>query len=148
MKTLIEIERFPYEEPYHINLIVKASNEICAGQLEIYDTANSLRDCASALNAFPRHSKDSFVWELGSERLEDNFAFYFRFRVLLMDSAGHTAIQLRFNNNEDHPEKLISEFCITCEPAGVNRLGKLFGEFAKLRARKLIWDGVDGEVIL
>lgn len=99
------------------------------------------------METFPRHSTDTFLWELGSERPEDNFAFYFRFRIFLLDSAGHACIQIRLNNNDDFPEKVITEFCITCEPAGINRLGKLFREFAQLKSRKLIWDGLDGEII-
>jgi len=147
MKNLLEIERIPYEEPYHINLIFKASNNTCAGKLEIYDNADSLIKCAKALEVFPRHSTDSFLWELGSERLEDNFAFYFRLRVFLLDSAGHGCIQIRLNNNDNFPEKAITEFCITCEPAGINRLGTLFREFAKLKSSKLIWNGIEGEII-
>ncbi len=147
MRNLIEIERIPYEEPYHINLIVKASNDSCAGQLEIYDNADALKECASALEIFPRHSTDTFLWELGSERPEDNFAFYFRFRIFLLDSAGQGCIQIRLNNNDDFPEKAITEFCIICEPAGINRLGKLFREFALLKSKKMIWNGVDGEII-
>jgi hypothetical protein len=148
MKNLIEIERIPYEEPNCINLIVKASNNYSASQLEIYDNADALLKCAEALENFPRHSTDSFLWELGSERPEDNFAFYFRFRLFMLDPAGHGCIQIRFNNNGGFPDRAISEFCITCEAAGISKLGKLFKEFSKLKSRKLTWDGIDGEIIV
>lgn len=59
MERFIQIVRVPYEEPYHVNLIVKASNGIQAGELEIYDNSESLIKCADALEKFPsqRHAK-------------------------------------------------------------------------------------------
>ncbi len=87
-------------------------------------------------------------WELGSEKPEDRFAFYFLFRVFNNMTQGWTSgIQIRFNNNEEIPFRNITEFCIPCEPAGLNRLGKLFREFAELKSKKLIWNGIDGEII-
>ncbi|WP_431124336.1 hypothetical protein [Flagellimonas flava] len=148
MKNVLQIERLPYEEPYHINLIVKASSNGHSGQLEIYDDANFLKELAGSLEQFPKNPTDEIKWELGSEKPEDRYAFYFLFKVLNQVTHGWTsAIHIRFNNNEIVPFRTISEFCIPCEPAGLNRLGKLFREFAKLKSRKLIWDGVDGEIV-
>lgn len=146
MEKYLKITRNPYEEPYHINLIFEASNGEQSGILEIYDSADILKECAKALENFPRHSTDIFLWELGSERPEDNFAFYFRFRVFLLDSAGHCCIQIRLNNNEDFPDKAITKFCINCEPADINRLGKLMKEFSELKTTKLYWDSIDGKL--
>tara|TARA_B100001059_G_C17472647_1_gene397789 strand:+ start:126 stop:365 length:240 start_codon:yes stop_codon:yes gene_type:complete len=79
MENLIEIERIPYEEPYHINLLVSASNRNSRGHLEIYDNAKKLHEIASRLEEFPKGIQDQFMWELGSEKPEDRFAFYFLF---------------------------------------------------------------------
>lgn len=148
MEILIEIERVPYEEPYHINLLVSASNGKSKGHLEIYDNAKKLYDIASGLEDFPKEIQDEFKWELGSEKPEDRSAFYFLFRVFNHMTEGWTsAIQIRFNNNEDGPDKEICDFCIPCEPAGINRLGQLFREFAQLNSKKLVWNGVEGEII-
>ena len=131
-----------YEEPYHINLIVKASNGLQAGNIEIYDNAEKLKVIANSLESFPKHNTDTYLWELGSERPEDKFVFFFRLRVFLINLTGSCAIQLRFNNNEDYPDLAITDFCIKAEPAGINRLGKLFHEFSKLDKRVLFWDGL------
>ena len=147
MKKHIEIHRNPYEEPFHINLIVKASNGTQAGEIEIYDNGEKLKLIASSLESFPKHNTDTYLWELGSERSEDKFAFFFRFRVYVINLSGSCAIQLRFNNNQDYPDLAITDFCIKAEPAGINRLGKLFREFSKLEKRKLFWDGVEGQVM-
>tara|TARA_B100001059_G_C17472647_1_gene397790 strand:+ start:378 stop:575 length:198 start_codon:yes stop_codon:yes gene_type:complete len=58
-----------------------------------------------------------------------------------------SAIQIRFNNNEDELFKELSDFYIPCEPAGINRLGELFREFDQLNSKKLVWNGVEGEII-
>ena len=142
----IQFIRKPYEEPYHLNLIIRASNGKQLGELEFYDNAESLLKCAETLEVFPRHNSDMFLWELGSERPEDKFAFYFRFRVFLINSTGRCAIQIRLNNNSDIPDKAISEFVIEAEPAGVNRLGKAFRAFSKLQSNILNWNGIGGEV--
>ncbi len=148
MDKFLEIERIPYEEPYHINLVITASNGKSSGQIEIYDNADFLIQIADSLEKFPVDSKDEFKWELGSENPADRFAFYFLFNVFNHMTEGWiSAIHIRFNNNEILPFSEISDFCIPCEPAGINQLGKLFREFAKLNSKKLIWNGIEGEII-
>ncbi len=83
MASFLKITRHPYEEPHHLNLVVQVSNGTQTGSLEIYTTPEALLRSAEALRAFPRHSTDVFLWEIGSERPEDRWAFYFRFRVFL-----------------------------------------------------------------
>ncbi len=146
MNKYIRITRHPYEEPYHLNLEIEASNGSHVGTMQYYDNADSLISFAENLEVFPRHNSDVFLHELGSERPEDNFAFYFRFRAFTTNSIGGCAIQLRLNNNEKLPELALSEFCIEAEPAAINRLGKLFREFSELNALTLEWDGTDGKV--
>jgi len=58
MGNLIEIERIPYEEPYIVNLIVKAANNTQCGQLEIYDNAETLTQIAISLEKFPSNISD------------------------------------------------------------------------------------------
>jgi hypothetical protein len=88
VSSFLKITRIPYEEPYHLNLVVRASSGSQTGELEIYTTPEALLEGADALSEFPRHSTDVFLWELGSERPEDLWAFYFRFRVFLTKPTG------------------------------------------------------------
>jgi hypothetical protein len=126
VSSFLKITRRPYEEPYHLNLVVQASNGSQTGELEIYTTPEALVQCSEALSSFPRHSTDVFLWEIGSERPEDRWAFYFRLRVFLTRPTGQCAIHVRFNNNQDLPERQISEFCLPAEASQINRLGNLF----------------------
>ncbi len=146
MESYIRIKRYPYEEPHHLNLVIEASSGNIKGKLEFYANTNSLLNISKALNEFPRHKHDKFLWELGSERPEDNFGFYFRFRVFTINSTGKCAIHLKFNNNQQFPNLEVTEFCIKAEPAGLNRLGKLFSEFSKLEHLNLEWDSKEGRI--
>lgn len=139
MSNFIRIERIPYEEPYHVQLVWNASNGSVSSYFEYYDNADSLKEMAERLESFPRHSSDVFLYEIGSERPEDRFAYYFRLRVFTTDSRGSSAIQIRFCNNNELPYREIVEFCIKTEPAAINRLGKLFREFGKLEQDFMAW---------
>jgi hypothetical protein len=139
MSNYIRIERIPYEEPYHVQLVWSASNGNVSARFEYYDNAGSLNEIAKHLELFPRHKDDVFLFEIGSEKTEDRFAYYFRFRVFTTDSRGGSAIQIRFSNNNELPDREIVEFCIRTESASLNRLGKLLREFAKLRQEYLAW---------
>jgi hypothetical protein len=144
MKPYIRITRYPYEEPHHLNLVMTASNGQLVGKLEFYLNADALTEWATELEAFPRHAKSVVLWELGSERPEDRFAFYFRMRLFTTDSVGHGAIQLCLSNNAALPEREVSEFCIRSEAAQINRLGGLLRQFSKLNHQVLDWSLTDG----
>jgi hypothetical protein len=138
----------PYEEPHTLNLLIEASNGRLRGALEIYASAKDLADLGRVLSVFPRHISDVHLWELGSERPEDRWAFYFRFRTFATNSRGHCAIQIRFNNNKDLPEREVSEFCIELiEPSQINHLGGLVSEFANLRHETLEWNVTEGSLM-
>jgi hypothetical protein len=146
LEKLIKIIRNPYEEPYHINLIFKASNGESTGQLEIYDNADSLKELADVLEDFPFKKTKNFLWELGSEKPEDRFRFYFKCEFSIIKHSSECVVRIRLNNNEDGIEKSISEFNIQCYPAELNKLGQLFREFSKLKKKTLIWNGLVGKV--
>jgi hypothetical protein len=144
MDSYLRITRHPYEEPYHLLLQWEVSNGNHATKFEIYVNASALSDLADGLEAFPRHATDVFLFEVGSERPEDRWAYYFRFRAFTTDGLGHTAVQLRFNNNQELPERAIAEFCISAEPARLNHLGRLFRQFAALQDDRLEWAPIEG----
>ncbi|WP_298537986.1 hypothetical protein [uncultured Algibacter sp.] len=146
MEKSIKIIRNPYEEPYHINLIFKASNGENSGQLEIYDNADQLKKLADILEDFPFNSKRTFLWELGSENPKENFAFYFKCKFSLIEHSSECVIEIRLNNNQGGIEKSISEFNIKCYPAELNKLGQLLREFSKLEKETLTWNGLEGIV--
>ncbi|HCG8217763.1 TPA: hypothetical protein NJ504_004747 [Vibrio parahaemolyticus] len=140
MEYCVKIERIPYEEPYHLQLLWDISNGMQSTRFELYNNASDLLKIAKGLEFFPRHPKDVFLYEIGSERAEDNFAYYFRLRAFMVTPQGQCALQIRFCSNAPLPYKHISEFCIQLEPRDLNRLGILFGDFSKLQSHFLAWD--------
>ena len=146
MEKLIKITRKPYEEPYHLHLIFKASNGESSGQLEFYDNANHLKELADILEDFPFKSTKLYLWELGSENPKVRFAFYFKCEFSVIKHSSECVIGIRLNNNNDGIDKSISEFNIKCYPAELNKLGQLFREFSKLEKETLNWNGNDGYV--
>ncbi len=136
MKPWMKITRFPYEEPYHLNLVLTASNGRQRGEANFYTTPSELADMAAALQRFGQHAADEYLYERGSER--DRDAYYFKIRFFV------GGIHLRYNNNRDIPEREMFEFCILMEVASLNRLGSLLSTFAQLRHELLYWDGMAG----
>ena len=115
MEKSIKIIRDPYEEPYHINLVFKATNGESSGQLEIYDNADRLKKLADILEDFPFKEEKKFLWELGSEKPEYRFAFYFKCEFSVIKHTSECLVGIRLNNNKDGIEKAISEFNIKCK---------------------------------
>jgi hypothetical protein len=145
VSQFIEVVRRPYEEPYHLNLWVTASNGSQSGALEIYSNATDLGEYAMALRAISNQAPEA-LWELGSERPEDNLAFYFRLRAHMVAKTGQCALEIRFNNNRPAPERQISEFSIQALPADLDRLAALLELFGRLEHRKLSWHVTSGEL--
>lgn len=142
----IIIRRYPYEEPYHLNLVISASNGATGSVLEYYCNAADLIKVGAILTAFPAKAKDTFCYELGSQRPEDRFAFHFALRACTLDSAGHCALQLTMNNNRTPPDDGSCSFSIRVEPAAINRLGRLLTTFGELRHSELRWSDTGGEL--
>jgi hypothetical protein len=143
----IKITRHPYEEPHHLNLRIAASNGHAKGGLEYYCNANDLGAVGRQLTSFSGKRTENVVYELGSEKPEDRFAFFLSFRVSPLDSVGHCAVSLRLSNNRCVPEREVVEFSIPAEVADVNRLGRLLEEFDRLEHLVLEWEVHDGRLL-
>jgi len=144
--SFIQIRRCPYEEPHVLNLRIFAKSGNSSGSLEFYCSTSDLIEVGTALYNYSGGPKSEFLWELGSEQPDARFVFFFKFRVFPVDGAGHSAIQIRLNNNESSPDQEISDFCLRCEPAQINRLGTLLLGFSKLTKLELWWDIQSGEL--
>jgi hypothetical protein len=145
--TGIKITRFPYEEPYHLNLWIEASNGKMNGRLEYYCNADDLSELGNKLVGYLGNQDETIVYERGSEKPEDRFAFFFSLRVNPLDLAGHSVVRIRMNNNQPPPATEVCEFCIPVDVIDVNRLGSLLGAFGKLNHRVLDWSVKDGKLI-
>jgi hypothetical protein len=144
-RSYILITRHAYEEPHHLNLVWDVSNGRQRASIEIYLNAADLITLAEALEVFPPHSTDVFLFERGSERSEERWDYYFRLRAFTTNSVG-AALHFRFNNNAELPERCIAEFAIEVDSAQLNRLGALLRRFGELRHSELHWTPESGEL--
>ena len=136
----IKIGRIPYEEPYHLELHWDISTSTQSVKFELYQNTNDLLTLASGLENFPHHSNDLFLYEIGSEKKEDNFAYYFQLRAFLIRPFGHSALHIKYCNNLPSPYTSKSEFYLHILPSDINRLGNLFKKFSELKTSYLIWN--------
>ena len=54
---------------------MEAKNGRIRGHLEFYINPEELIELADELEVFPRHASAVHLWELGSEKSEDRFAY-------------------------------------------------------------------------
>ncbi|MBV6413773.1 MAG: hypothetical protein OMOMHJEC_01592 [Xanthomonadales bacterium] len=146
MNSYLKLTRFAYEEPHNLELQLEVSNGIFSGALHIYLKRSDIEEIGSALLLFPRNSTDVYRFEVGSERLEDRWAYYFLLRAFTFGARGQSAILFRLNNNRDLPFRGLSEFCIEAEVAHINTLGRLLLEFGKLEHERLLWSNAESGV--
>jgi hypothetical protein len=143
----ISIACYPYEEPYHLNLRIKASNGRVAGDLEYYCNASDLKELGKQLIDYLGKPDDEIHFELGSEAPEVRCAFYLSLRVKPLDSSGHSALFVHLNNNEVGRDNETSRFSIKANRGEINRLGKPLSGFGDLQHLRLDWHVHDGRLI-
>ena len=147
MESLLRITRYPYEEPHEIKICVEASNGRQKGSVEFYTDAEDLVEIGDALIDFPFGHSQEYIYEIGTEDPAARFAYHIFFRFFLVRPTGSSGIEIRFHNNrKEAPYREISEFSLTCEVAGINRLGSLMKNFGRLEHRILEWDGIQGSL--
>ncbi len=146
MASSLTITRHPYEEPYHVNLVVRAVTDGAVAEQEIYANATDLRTLADAMTGFPKSASDRYSWEIGSEQPDDRFAYFFCLTVRQIRARGRCAVHVRFNNNEEFPDHRVAEFSFGAMPADLDRLGRQLAVFAKLEDTVLEW-GVEDDAL-
>jgi len=80
MKTPgIILRRYPYEEPYHLNLVLTACNGVFGGRLEYYCNADDLATLGTVLTRFPRQTTDDTCTNLAPPKRTVNSRSIFGF---------------------------------------------------------------------
>jgi len=135
----LQVRRLPYEEPYHTQLEISASNGVFSGSTDIYCNVSDLAKIGCALQSFPKSIPDEYKYEYGSSDPAARSYCHFVLRVYTVGSWGHSALQISIKENLKEPEERICLFSIRSEPASINRLGDLFVAFSKLQHFEFKW---------
>jgi hypothetical protein len=136
----IVVRRYPYEEPYHLQIVVSARNEDFSARTDFYCNTDELREIGQALQEFPKRIGDRYEFRYGSDDPADRFYRLVVLGAYTVDSVGHCAIKVKLNQNQGEPDEGICEFSIRADVAAVNRLGALFTEFAELKHLEFQWN--------
>lgn len=140
------VKRFPYEEPYHVQIGLFASNGNFSASSDFYCNVDDLSEIGSALSSFPKNVGDEYVYEYGSEDPAAKFYRYIKLRAYTVGNVGKCAIQIVVNTNEEEPGEGRSIFSIPADPASINRLGELFSAFSRLQHLEFRWSEADSSI--
>jgi hypothetical protein len=140
------VKRIPYEEPYHVQIDLFASNGRFSARSDFYCSVDNLSEIGAALRSFPKHLGDEYVYVYGSEDPDKKFYRYIKLRAYTVGSAGKCAIQITINTNDAEPEEGRSNFSIQAYPIAINKLGELFSEFSQLRHLEFHWSETDSSL--
>ena len=139
MRTIgIQLKRYPFEEP-NLHLMFSASNGFFNGFLDYFCNANDLKEIGIALQSFPKKIPDDYLYEIGSKRPQDNFAYYFALHAYTIDQSGHCALQVVIDNRQAKPYEGECRFSIKAEPSAINRLGEMLLTFSNLKHLSMNW---------
>ena len=137
--AFVAVARFPYEEPYHTQLRIAASNGEYSGRLDLYCGVNELLEISNALSRFPSKVPDEYYYEYGSEDPAVRFYRYFKLRAYTTDLRGQCALQFTMNLNQSEPTEGRCCFSFQVEPAALQRLAHLFKELHEAPTGEFEW---------
>lgn len=142
----IIVKRYEYEEPHYLHLDFRISNANFTSSIDIYSSPEELKKIGQELASFPKKIGDEYRYVYGSEDPADRFYRYFHIKAYTTDLRGHCAIQFKIQLNQAEPNEGQSLFSLVAEPAEINRLGKVFIEFSKLKHKEFHWSPATDEM--
>jgi hypothetical protein len=105
-----------------IQFQIELTNGINSTSIDFYGYADEFQDFADGLCSFPKNIDAEVKYELGEQG--QKWAYYILLRAFCFENNGHTAIQIKIDNNGIEPHKSNSEFYILTVPASINTLGQ------------------------
>jgi len=143
----IRVVRTPYEEPYHTQITITASNGSFTGETDLYCGVDELIEIGQALARFPTKVPDEYEFIYGSANPADRFYRFFRFRAKTVDVAGHCALHFEFELNQDEPNEGRAAFSLPVEPWALEALGRLFETLHGDPSGEFYWSPDRGRVV-
>ena len=117
----IHLQRLWTDSDEMLQLEVRASNDAQVGRQDFYVYPEALAGFGRKLMGFPKTVDDAVTIEYGAE---PNYYCYFRLSAVVLNSRGHSALEIEFDNRLAPPSKAECHFFMPCEPATANSFGK------------------------
>lgn len=116
----ISIQRIWTDEDEMLQVEVAASNNRLSAEQDFYVYPAELMRFSEQLQSFPSSLNDVVELRYGED---PKFYCFFLLRALVLDSVGHCAIELKFDNRSDPPLKAAASFFMAAEAASINSFG-------------------------
>ncbi len=118
----IELKRIWTDDDKMLQLEVTASNDGQVTNQDFYAYPDDLTDFGNKLQSFPKSLSDVVSLEYGKD---PQFYCYFLLRAIVLDSVGHSALEIMTDNRLEPPVKASSHFYMPSEVATINSFGKI-----------------------
>jgi hypothetical protein len=105
-----------------VQVEVQATTTEWRATQDLYTYPDDLASFAEALETFPTGPNAEARFEYGKENGEVHS--HVLLRAFLLNGRGHSAFEIKTNNNKKEPHKAVAHFFMPCEVATVNRIGK------------------------
>tara|TARA_R110002124_G_scaffold286085_2_gene465873 strand:+ start:137 stop:565 length:429 start_codon:yes stop_codon:yes gene_type:complete len=112
-------------------------NGINSTSIDFYGYDDQFQNFAKELCTFPKNIDSEVIYELGEQG--EKWAYYILVRVFCYENNGHTAIQIKIDNNSKEPFKSFCEFYILTVPASINKLGQLIKNWNPKIDKEIEW---------
>ncbi|MCC2546984.1 hypothetical protein LJY25_11050 [Hymenobacter sp. BT175] len=89
------------------------------------------------LMSFPKNPADSVVFEAGIDSSGYDFLVL---KAYCYDAAGHAAVSVLLDNNQDLPRRCRLEFSIPADAASINLLGSMLYNWKVEHSSELLWE--------
>lgn len=120
-----------------IQFQIELTNGVNSTSIDFYGYADEFQNFANELCSFPKSIDTEIKYELGEQG--QKWAYYILLRVFCYENNGHTAIQIKIDNNRIEPHKSNSEFYILTVPASINKLGQKLKNWNPKTEKEIEW---------
>lgn len=120
-----------------IQFQIELTNGVNLTSIDFYGYADEFQNFADGLCTFPKSIKAEIKYELGEQG--QKWVYYIMLRVFCYENDGHSAVQIKIDNNRTEPNKSYSEFYILTVPASINKLGERLKNWNPKTENEIEW---------
>jgi hypothetical protein len=137
----VQLTRLWTDDDGMVQVALAATNGAQLVTQDFYSYPNDFESFGKALEEFPKSANAEARFEYGNDNPKMHAQVLIR--AFVLNGRGHSAIEIKTNNNRESPERSIAHFFIPCEPATINRFGKELRAWSATMATPLLVEWKD-----
>jgi len=126
-------------EAYDVDFQITVKSGSTLVSSDYYGQIGEFDDFAERLLHFPKNIDDIVEYQVGSPD-KDSYCPYLLLSAYCYRKNGDSVIHVIYDNHENVPKSLKSEFYIETEPAILNRFGKALKEWDMRLEDEFVWE--------